>query len=87
MVDEDGKLTAIYLKRYSRLLAILQGKRGQWITRGEIANALGRKTFSGDLVLSMEALESVGLIESRRVNRRSWEYRIKSKIDAIDLGL
>jgi DNA-binding PadR family transcriptional regulator len=80
-IDPSDEPTAAYQKRYSRLLAVLQEKRGQWMTRQEIIDALGLSTFSSSLAVGMEALESVRLIETRRVastgRRKRWEYRIK----------
>lgn len=73
--DEFDEQKDAYQKKYSHLLAVLQKKRGQWMTRREIVKALRMTQFSSSLILGVQCLESVGLIESRRIAYKRWEYR------------
>lgn len=67
----------------SHLLGILQKHTGDWLTRGAIADYLGRSRLTPYDIATLEFLANAGLIEAKEATRgvvgKRWEYRVKSE--------
>ena len=67
-----------YLIMYAHLLAVLQKNRGEWMTRKNIADALGTVDFNKSQQEGMSCLMSVGLVEAGS-GQHGIQYRTTSK--------
>jgi hypothetical protein len=67
-----------------KLLEVMQTESSEWLSRGQIAELLGRpdRIHPGD-VAALEKLAAMGLIEARQTPRGvagvKWEYRVETK--------
>ena len=65
-----------------RILEVIQGQGGEWVTREQVTRLLGRpaKIQPGDIA-ALDRLTALGLLEAREATRgvagRRWEYRVK----------
>jgi hypothetical protein len=83
---KDEPDTAIRLpEQAERILEILRGAEGEWMSRSEIAEKLGKKVLNPGEMAYMEIMELNNLIESKTSDARTptgwqWVYR------AVDTG-
>lgn len=65
-----------------RVLDVLNAHRGVWMTRSQIAAAIGKDRLNPGETASLDMLAAQGQIEARRVNDPTpigyrWEYKAK----------
>lgn len=65
-----------------RILAVIQGQGGEWVTREQVARLLGRPArIQPSDIAALDRLTMLGLLEAQEAPRGvagvRWEYRVK----------